>query len=146
MRWPKSSLKPSLTVVYFPLSELLEKCREIRNEIIQEEEQYQVNDDITTDSGKGRNKEPCITCNEFIRWFHQFPILNLWVFFTNMLWLLFQLANRKRNCFVPIRSSFSFSAAQTQKSSWKKFLIQVGENLSWIRYCINLIPQFWLSI
>jgi len=33
--------------------ELLEKCREIRNEIIQEEEQYQVNDDITTDSGKG---------------------------------------------------------------------------------------------
>merc|ERR1712223_932976 len=33
--------------------ELLEKCREVRNEIIQEEEQYQVTDDITTDSGKG---------------------------------------------------------------------------------------------
>ena len=43
---------------FFPISELLEKCREIRNEIIQEEEQYQVNDDITTDSGKGENEEP----------------------------------------------------------------------------------------
>ena len=53
-------------IIYiFPyISELLEKCREIRNEIIQEEEQYQVNDDITTDSGKGRNKEPFITCND----------------------------------------------------------------------------------
>ena len=41
-------------IYFLPISELLEKCREIRNEIIQEEEQYQVNDDITTDSGKGR--------------------------------------------------------------------------------------------
>ena len=69
------------TYMYFPFSELLEKCREIRNEIIQEEEQYQVNDDITTDSGKGRNKEPLfITCNEFIRWFYQFLIPNLQIF------------------------------------------------------------------
>ena len=66
----------------FPFSELLEKCREIRNEIIQEEEQYQVNDDITTDSGKGRNKEPFLTFNEFIRWFYQFLIPNFRIFFT----------------------------------------------------------------
>ena len=65
------------TIVFPYISELLEKCREIRNEIIQEEEQYQINDDITTDSGKGRNKEPFISCNEFIRWFHQFLIPNL---------------------------------------------------------------------
>ena len=64
------------TIVFPYISELLEKCREIRNEIIQEEEQYQINDDITTDSGKGRNKEQFISCNEFIRWFHQFLILN----------------------------------------------------------------------
>ena len=71
-------------IYFLPISELLEKCREIRNEIIQEEEQYQVNDDITTDSGKGRNKEPFVTCNEFIRWFHQFGIPNLQIFFTDI--------------------------------------------------------------
>ena len=102
-------------IIYiFPyISELLEKCREIRNEIIQEEEQYQVNDDITTDSGKGRNKEPFITCNEFIRWFYQFPIPNFRIFLQIFVMISFSIGKLRKTYFGPIRSLFSFSDAQT---------------------------------
>ena len=41
---------------------------------------------------------------------------------------------RKNTCFEPMRSLFSFSTAQTEKNSWKKFVKQIGEIIWWIRY------------
>ncbi len=36
---------------------------------------------------------------------------------------------RKKNRFGQIKSLFSFSPAQTEKNSWKKFVKQIGENI-----------------
>ena len=48
------------------------------------------------------------------------------------LWFFSQMANWEKYCLGPIRSLFSFSSAQTEKKSWKKFLKQIGENVLWI--------------
>ena len=108
-------------LIFFPISELLEKCREIRNEIIQEEEQYQVNDDITTDSGKGRNKEPFITCNEFIRWFYQFLIPNLRMFFTDICYDFFfnRQTEKKHPVLDQLRRLFLFQLHKLRKNRGK---------------------------
>ena len=34
--------------------------------------------------------------------------------------IFFNWQTEKQNCFVPIRSLFSFSTSQTEKNSWKK--------------------------
>ena len=36
---------------------------------------------------------------------------------------------RQKACFRPIKSLFSFSTAQTEKYTWKKFVKQIGETI-----------------
>ena len=40
---------------------------------------------------------------------------------------------RKKNCFGPKRSLFSFSTDQTEKNLWKKTVKQIGENIDELR-------------
>ena len=52
-----------------------------------------------------------------------------------LLWVLFHLANREKNCFGLIKSLFYiFFNGSTWEKFVEKLVEQIGENICWIRY------------
>ena len=79
-----------------------------------------------------------LSCNEFIRCFHESRILKLPIFLTNICYDFFSTGKlRQRQYLDQWEICLLFQLFKLRKIRGKKFVNQIGESIWWIRYWLS---------